>query len=145
MLQFYVHRRIAWGKLGCIAAISANGADVEVRHMMASAKDGSWVLSPKHTFKNIHGGAQLASVHWNVVGSDLAVIDIYGRLAIWTVYVSVDRLNNTRQTQVTTKDDLSMLAGFWWMNVGKTSGQSNVRAIHESRPLTVYTDCRIIL
>ncbi|EWC48346.1 hypothetical protein DRE_02115 [Drechslerella stenobrocha 248] len=112
-------QRIAWGKLGCIASISANGTDIDIRHLMASTKDGSWTLSPKYVFNNIHGGATLASVHWNNIGSELAVADIYGRFAMLTVYVSVDRLNPLRQTSVTAKDDMSMLAGLWWLNMNK--------------------------
>ncbi|KAF3090795.1 mediator complex subunit [Orbilia oligospora] len=110
---------IAWGKLGCIASVAANGTDVEIRHLQASTKDGSWSLSSKHTIKNVHGGSQLASVHWNNIGSEIAITDIYGRLAIWTVYVSLDRLNLLRQSQVTARDDLSMLAGLWWLNMNK--------------------------
>ncbi|KAJ6259150.1 Mediator of RNA polymerase II transcription subunit [Drechslerella dactyloides] len=112
-------QRIAWGKLGCIASIAANGTDVDIRHLMASTKDGVWILSPKYVFKNIHNGAPLASVHWNHIGSELAVADIYGRFAMLTVYVSVDRLNFMRQTSVTAKDDMSMLAGLWWLNMNK--------------------------
>ncbi|EPS45612.1 hypothetical protein H072_394 [Dactylellina haptotyla CBS 200.50] len=112
-------QRIAWGKLGCIASIAANGIDVEIRHLMASTKDGSWILSPKYLIKNIHNGAPLSSVHWNNIGSELAVADIYGRMAMWTVFVSVDRLNPLRQSTATVKDDLNMLAGLWWLNMNK--------------------------
>jgi len=75
----------------------------------------------------IHDGQPIIHLSWNVVGSDLAIVDALGRLSIFTVYISIDRLNCVRAAVMDQDDDLSPLVGFWWLNTDKPVKFPNLR------------------
>ncbi|RPB28463.1 hypothetical protein L211DRAFT_818153 [Terfezia boudieri ATCC MYA-4762] len=113
---------ISWSKLGCIAYVTPDGTGVETRHIMCNPKDGKWILTegyPVHHVARAHDGQQIAHISWNAMGTELAIIDIFGRVSFSAVYMSVNVLQCYQAQFTDPEDDLGGLAGFWWMNTDK--------------------------
>ncbi|KAA8908454.1 mediator complex, subunit Med16 [Sphaerosporella brunnea] len=112
------NQRIAWSKLGCIAIINAEGTGVETRHLACNPADGRWLLSPAYPIANVtrmHEGQKLQHVTWSSQGADLAVVDVFGRVSFYTVIVAINALQLVTMIPVEQDDDMSALAGFWWL------------------------------
>lgn len=111
-------RKIAWSKLGCIAIINAEGTGVETRHLACNPVNGAWELSAAYNIggvARIHDGVRLQHVTWSSQGADLAVVDVLGRVSFYTVYVAINALSLVTVCSIDQDDDLSALAGFWWL------------------------------
>ncbi|KAF8474729.1 mediator complex, subunit Med16 [Kalaharituber pfeilii] len=113
---------ISWSKLGCIAYVTPDKTGVESRHIMCNPKDGRWILSeayPVPHVARIHEGQQIVHISWNTMGTELAVIDVLGRVSFFSVYMSVNVLQCAWGQLTDQEDDLGGLVGFWWLNSEK--------------------------
>ncbi|MCJ1284725.1 mediator complex subunit [Xylographa opegraphella] len=117
-------RKIAWSKMGCIAYISTDGKELHLATLLHHKKKGIWDLhlhtDPTlvdhimRTFK----GRELAHLSWNPSGSELLVADIYGRLAICTIVIAMNRLTVSK-TWNDPDNYMNSLVGLFWLNVKK--------------------------
>ena len=112
-------RRIAWSKLGCIASIAEDGLSVVLQTLMCNPKDGQWKLSDP---SERHGGSSMRSEHslehisWNHMGSDLAVIDVFGRISIYSILIAMNRMVLIKNCTSDLEDDLGAIVGTMWLN-----------------------------
>lgn len=89
---------------------------------MCNPKDGNWVLTegyPVAQAARVHDGQQLVHLSWNTMGTELAIIDVLGRVSFFAVYMSVNVLQCTWAHFTDQEDDLGGLVGFWWLNTEK--------------------------
>ena len=122
-------RRIAWSKLGCIASIAEDGHGVILQALMCSPKDGQWKLSDP---SERHGGSSMRSEHplehisWNHVGSELAAIDVFGRISIYSILIAMNRMVPIRSCAQDLEDDLGAIVGIMWLNPDRTVCKPNI-------------------
>ncbi|PWY81960.1 mediator of RNA polymerase II transcription subunit 16 [Aspergillus heteromorphus CBS 117.55] len=122
-------QKIAWSKLGCIAYISQDSSKVNVRHLQCRPSDGKWALSeetPLLPITEANGGHPLAHLSWNEAGSELAVIDLSGRISIYSIPISLNSVNGLRQPAFD-PDDGSQIVGMMWLNT-----QRSVHAFYQA-------------
>jgi mediator of RNA polymerase II transcription subunit 16 len=106
--------------LGSIASITPNGAGLEFRNIRTHPKDGTWEMSGPTTIPQITpslDGGPLQHLCWGPNGSDLAVIDAAGRIAILTLGHSLNRPNFTRSSQMDSPEELHAVVGAYWLNL----------------------------
>lgn len=118
-----ISRKIAWSRLGCIAYISQDGSQVNLRHLHCRPSDGRWVLSDEVTslhVSDVHAGLPLVHLLWNETGSELAVVDSSGRLSVHTITVAVNQIAAQRQAAFDPEDDGNQVAGLMWLSVQRS-------------------------
>lgn len=122
-------RRIAWSNNGCIAYISRDGFDVNLRHLHCSPKDGQWKLSEEYreiAVSRVHNRHKIIHLSWNHAGRDpphvdiceLAIVDVFGQISIFTVQAPItSRLNVSRRCASDPEDHLGAVVGLSWLNI----------------------------
>jgi hypothetical protein len=113
-------RKVAWSNLGCIAYVKRDGNGVVIRNLLCRPEDGRWTLGGEFPVSQVSpndDGQQIVHLSWNPSGSELAVVDMLGRLSIFTIYIAVNRLNQSRSSIVDQEDDLGAIVGMSWLNV----------------------------
>ncbi|KAI9706527.1 MAG: mediator complex subunit [Candelina mexicana] len=112
-------RRIAWSRLGCIAYTNRDGLDITVQNLYCNSEDGKWALSKAYPVTRsafVHEGHQVVHLLWSSTGSELAVVDLCGRISIFSIYISINRFAPIRPASVDTDDELSAIVGLYWLN-----------------------------
>ncbi|OKL60129.1 Mediator of RNA polymerase II transcription subunit 16 [Talaromyces atroroseus] len=115
-------KKIAWSKLGCIAYISQDGLQVMVRHLVCKPADGKWTLGDEHPQSQIaqlHVGQQLAHLCWNEMGNDLAVLDVSGRISVFSISTTLNNIAVNRQPMLDQPEDGAQVVGMMWMNANR--------------------------
>lgn len=120
-------RKIVWSNNGCIAYISADGRNVILRHLFCDHQNGQWVMSKENVLEDAlktHSGSSLAHLSWSHSGTELAVIDVYGRISIYAVLAMppVNRLTTVRRFVADPEDNLSSVVGMMWLHNDKIVG-----------------------
>lgn len=71
-----------------------------------------------------HSGSSLAHLSWSHSGTELAVIDVYGRISIYAVLAMppVNRLTTVRRFVADPEDNLSSVVGMMWLHNDKIVG-----------------------
>lgn len=115
---------MVWSNNGCIAYISADDRYVVLRHLFCDHQDGLWVMSKENVLEDAfksHNGNPLVHLSWSHSGNDLAVIDVYGRISIYSVMLMppINRLSTTRRCVVDPEDNLSSVVGVMWLHNDK--------------------------
>ena len=117
--------KIAWSKMGCIAYISASGKELHLATLQHHKNDGSWGLHhhtdpalAEHIIR-IFKGRELASLSWNPSGLEIVVTDIYGRLAVCTIFIAMNRLMVSKVWMNDPENHMNALVGSFWLNIKK--------------------------
>lgn len=116
-------RKLAWSRLGCIAYISQDGLRVHVRHLVCRPSDGKWVLSNDHPLNPVteaHGGQTLTHLSWNETGSELAVVDVSGRVSVFSISIALNSVAAHRQAIIDPADDGAQVVGMMWLNAQRS-------------------------
>lgn len=90
-----------------------------VRNHICTPDNGRWGLSkeyPIQQVQSLHEGAYLAHLSWNHSGSDLAIVDVMGRISIFSIIVAMNRMITSRSCLADQDDDLNAVAGLFWLN-----------------------------
>ncbi|KAH0544055.1 hypothetical protein FGG08_001673 [Glutinoglossum americanum] len=114
------NQKVAWSNLGCIAYVKRDGNAVVIRNLLCRPDDGRWTLGGEFPVSQVSpndDGQQIVHLSWNPSGSELAVVDMLGRLSIFTIYITVNRLNQSRSSVVDQEDDLGAIVGMSWLNI----------------------------
>ncbi|KAI0196128.1 RNA polymerase II mediator complex subunit Sin4 [Xylaria flabelliformis] len=109
---------IAWSKGGTIASITPDGQSLELRYLRANPKDASWELSePKviSPWPNLNGGP-IVHLSWGPASSELAVIDVVGRVLLLSFNSDLNRSVVSRRWDTDPIDDLHTIVGTYWLN-----------------------------
>lgn len=133
-VQLTHHRKVSWSRMGSVAYISPDGLRVGLRYLQCSQSDGKWQLSDESPMSSVtesHGGAQLVNLSWNESGSDLAVVDCFGRISIHSVSIALNSMTCFRQPSSDSSDDSNQIVGMMWLN---TSRSVSHRVNGESSP-----------
>ncbi|KAL4905887.1 mediator of RNA polymerase II transcription subunit 16 [Aspergillus multicolor] len=112
-------QKIAWSRLGCIAAISQDSTRVSVRNLQCQPSDGKWVLgdeTPLTQVTEAHAGHVLVHLCWNESGSELAVADSSGRVSVYSIPIALNSVNGSRQAAFDADDDASQIVGMMWLS-----------------------------
>lgn len=106
-----------------MAYITGDGLGVIIRHLLRSQEDGKWTLSGPYLVPQVgvvHQGVQLCHVLWNQRTLDLAVVDVLGRISVFTIVIAINRLAITRPNISDQDDDLGAVVGMIWLNTEST-------------------------
>lgn len=68
----------------------------------------------------------LEHISWNHVGSELAVIDVFGRISIYSILIAMNRMVPLRSCAQDLEDDLGAIVGIMWLNPDRTVCKSNI-------------------
>jgi mediator of RNA polymerase II transcription subunit 16 len=66
---------------------------------------------------NLDGGP-LKHLSWSPTGSELAVVDSAGRVAILQIFSSLNKPTMARTCETDSADDLHAVVGSFWLNLG---------------------------
>lgn len=113
---------MAWSKLGCIAYITQGGQAVNIRNLLCSAEDGKWTLSgdcPLNPSSAVLEQLNLVHLSWNQTGSELAVVDMFGRISIFSILIAMNRFATSRSCVLDQEDDLGAIVGLSWLNIDR--------------------------
>ncbi len=117
------NRKVAWSKLGCIAYITNGGQGVNIRTLLSRTEDGKWGLSgdyPLSHFSSVPGQQNLVHLSWNQTGSDLAVVDVFGRVSIFSILITMNRFAISRSCVMDQEDDMGAIVGLSWLNLDRS-------------------------
>ena len=70
----------------------------------------------------IYKGRELVHISWSPSGTELAVVDIYGRLSILTIYIVINRLTPIKAWNADPEDHANSLVGLTWLNSKRQLG-----------------------
>lgn len=72
----------------------------------------------------VHSGHQLVHLSWSHSGTELAIVDIYGQISIYTIMrmAPINRLGVVRRCVVDPEDNLSGVVGMMWLYTDKVVG-----------------------
>lgn len=90
-----------------------------VRYLACKPADGKWALSEEHhqnQIAQLHAGQQMIHLCWNELGTDLAVLDVSGRISIFSISTALNNIAVNRQTVLDQPDDGAQIIGMMWMN-----------------------------
>ena len=109
--------QVAWsrGGGGHVAQIAQDGINIDIHCLIFDVKTLSWVLSERRTEAPELG--ELSSLAWSPTGSDLAILDITGRLSILRPQPGTsNRFAKVRSGLLDETDELSQVVGMHWLS-----------------------------
>ncbi|KAI0877345.1 RNA polymerase II mediator complex subunit Sin4 [Hypoxylon argillaceum] len=109
---------LAWSKGGTIASITPDGQSLELRYLRANPRDATWELSePKAIapWQNLNGGP-IVHLSWGPANSELAVVDVVGRVLLLNFNSDLNRSVVSRRWDGDAVDDLHTIVGTYWLN-----------------------------
>lgn len=102
--------------------ISVDSCDVILQHLLCDPSNGQWGLSKQYVLdevRNIHREGELVHLFWNHTGNELAVFDISGRMSIYAVMVTTNRVSALRRCSVDPEDSLGAVIGAMWLHTDR--------------------------
>lgn len=92
---------------------------MNLRLLLCNPKDGHWKLSEEYLADEVsavHSEHAIVHLSWNHTGNDLAIVDEYGQISVFTILIALNRLTVSRRCIIDPEDNLSALVGFTWLN-----------------------------
>lgn len=89
---------------------------------MCRAEDGKWTLSrdyPLNQNSSVHEQPNFVHLSWNQTGSELAVVDIFGRISIFSILIATNRFVMSSSCVLDQEDDLGAIVGLSWLNIDR--------------------------
>ncbi|KAG9768903.1 Mediator of RNA polymerase II transcription subunit 16 [Exophiala dermatitidis] len=134
--------RVAWSRLGHLASISEDGCTVYLECLLYEHDAKTWRLNERHALTTIFEDA--VSLAWSSTGAELAVVDIKGRVWVYTAsHVAINRLVLSRRGDLDEPGESSQPIGMTWLNQDRQDRPKNVvvlAAKNDSR--WVHTNAR---
>ena len=115
-------RKLVWSKNGCIAYVTRDGCSVVVRNLMCDSSNGQWRLSKEYLVDNVattHNEQHIVHLSWSHYGTDLAVVDAFGRISIYSMFMAINRLSLYRRCVSDPEDNLSAVVGVTWLHIDR--------------------------
>ncbi|MCJ1266503.1 mediator complex subunit [Lobaria immixta] len=115
-------QKIAWSKFGCIAYITHDGRRVNLRHLLCDPQDGQWKLSETYLeeeVSTVHSDHQIVHLSWNPIGNDIAIVDVFGQISIFSVFILLNRIHVSRKCAIDPEDHLNAVVGLKWLNTDR--------------------------
>lgn len=117
-------QKLVWSRNGCIAYITRDGCNVVVRNLMCDSSNGQWRMSKEYPVDGVvtaHSGHQLVHLSWSHHGNELAIIDAFGQISIYSVFIAINRLSLYRRCVPDPEDHLSAVIGMTWLHLDRIS------------------------
>ena len=64
---------------------------------------------------NVHNEHQIVHIAWSHTGNELAVIDVFGQISIYNVFLAINRLTVMRRCALDPEDNMSAVIGMMWV------------------------------
>jgi mediator of RNA polymerase II transcription subunit 16, fungi type len=96
---------------------------------MCDPHTGRWDISPAYSHPRItatHEGQQLVHITWNMLGAELAVIDVHGRVSIHCVVSAINDMSCVREANRDQEEDMNAIVGFGWLNLDRPVCKKNL-------------------
>lgn len=107
--------RLSWSRQGHIASVSSDGTSIDLHCLVFDSRRRTWSLGAK---RNQHVGlGNLASLAWSPMATDLAVVDVQGRISILRpIGTAANRLSEVRAGTLDEVHELSQSIGLAWLS-----------------------------
>lgn len=89
---------------------------------MCDISNGQWRLSKEHSIDgvvNAHSEHQIVHLSWSHHGNDLAIVDAFGQISIYSVFIAINRLSLYRRCLLDPGDHLSAVVGLTWLHLDR--------------------------
>lgn len=119
LIYLKISRKITWSKGGCIAYISGDNCNIILKHLICDSYDGQWKLSKGYSLDDlppVHDGGDIVHLSWSHSGSELAVVDLLGRISVFSIFITMNRLNSSRRCILDPEDHLGAVVGLMWLH-----------------------------
>lgn len=119
------YSKIAWSNLGAIAYISHDQMSARICTLAWQPKKERWMLSGDLGLQDAPvSGSQMAHVSWSPSGVELAVIDVLGRVTIFSSLLAVNRYRQIyTSSAIDAGDDLAAVVGSHWLGTSHSVGR----------------------
>ena len=64
-----------------------------------------------------HSEHQLVHLSWSHHGNELAIVDVFGQISIYSVFIAINRLSLYRRCVFDPEDHLSAIIGLTWLHL----------------------------
>ena len=111
-------RKVAWSRIGCLAYLSNDNRSVILQHLICDPHTGQWNLSKQyqiHDVRSAHSDTDLVHLSWNHSGSEIAVVDVVGRISVHMVLLAMNRATCVKRCIQDPEDDLNSAVGLMWL------------------------------
>lgn len=85
---------------------------------MCDPRDGQWRLSKENYIdgvSTVHNQHPIVHLCWGHTGTELAIVDVFGQISIYNVYLAINRLNFVKRYASDPEDNLSAVVGLMWV------------------------------
>lgn len=65
----------------------------------------------------VHSEYKIFRLSWNHIGNDVAVLDLYGQILVFTILIALNRLTVVRRCISDPEDNLGAVVGYVWLNI----------------------------
>lgn len=89
---------------------------------MCDSSNGQWRMSKEYPVDGVvtaHSGHQLVHLSWSHHGNELAIIDAFGQISIYSVFIAINRLSLYRRCVPDPEDHLSAVIGMTWLHLDR--------------------------
>lgn len=117
--------RLSWSRQGHIVSISSDGTSIDLHCLVFDRRARTWGLGAK---RNHHVGlGELASLAWSPMATDLAVVDIKGRVSILRpIGSAANRLSEVRAGTLDEVQDQGQAIGLAWLSQERANSPKQV-------------------
>ena len=109
-----------------MAYVQGDDRSVVLQHIFCDPRDGLWNVSKQYPLDEVraaHGDNDIVHLSWSRMGNELAIIDLVGRISVWTVFLATNRLTIMRRTVQDPEDNLGSVVGMMWFFTEKPERQ----------------------
>jgi hypothetical protein len=112
--------------MGQIAYITSDSKEVRLAYLKFERKTGTWDLkfymdeSFPGGISKIYKGRQIQTLSWNPGGLELLVIDIHGRLSLYSTYIAINRMPPAKSWPPDGENSMGAVVGSIWLNPKKS-------------------------
>ena len=89
---------------------------------MCDTSDGLWRMSKEHLVDGVataHSEHQILHLSWSHYGNELAIVDAFGQISIYNVFIAINRLSLYRRCAPDPEDHLSAVIGLTWLHLDR--------------------------
>ena len=123
------NQRIAWSRQGCIAVLSPDSLHVFMHCLRFDRLSGLWSISEASIVNADTFADPAVHIQWSPSGVDLSVVDIFGRVSVFTVALAANRMNLARPSTLDLAQDSRQVVGLFWLNQDREVGIPNLNQL----------------
>lgn len=89
---------------------------------MCDSSDGQWRMSKERLIDGVttaHSEHQLVHLSWSHYGNELAIVDGYGQISIYSIIIAINRLSLHQRHVLDPEDHLNTVVGLTWLHLDR--------------------------